>query len=267
MSLIKRLRNRRHSQQSANEAFLALPQWCMACWLASVSRSQGEDPSLARCFASELRVVNLLGIPKQLGPVNTQAAMLDFLTIAILNVSIKVKAYALKVIPGPLVAFVGGTVVSMLLKMDVKRVDLIETFELTKLAPPQHWEPFITVVHTVEIIASIESLHCAVTTDKLHRCVCSVLDKALRAQSAVNPVSRLLGGLSIMGIVVRLEVRGVVCEGAAFSAPQVLSAAKQSLMPNVNAKRGLDVVRRLRAPLNHRRGEETSHDQEHHACS
>ena len=145
-------------------------------------------------------VVNLLGIPKQLGLVNTQAAILGLLTIAILIIW---KKLPFKAIPGPLVAVVAGTVLSILMKMDVKRVDLPETFELTKLTPPEHWAPFITAVLTVAIIASIESLLCAVATDKLHSGVRSDLDKELRAQGAGNLVSGLLGGLPITGVIVR----------------------------------------------------------------
>ncbi len=148
-------------------------------------------------------VVNLLGIPKQLGLVNMQAATLGFLTIAILIVWKRLNVPALKAIPGPLVAVVAGTVVSILMKMDVKRVDMPEKFELTKLAPPEHWGPFITAVLTVAIIASIESLLCAVATDKLHSGVRSNLDKELRAQGAGNLVSGLLGGLPVTGVIVR----------------------------------------------------------------
>jgi len=148
-------------------------------------------------------VVNLLGIPKQLGILNSQAAILGLLTIAILIVWKKIKVPALKAIPGPLIAVVAGTVVSLLMKMDVKRVDLPETFELTKLAPPADWGPFITAVLTVAIIASIESLLCAVATDKLHSGVRSNLDKELRAQGAGNLVSGVLGGLPITGVIVR----------------------------------------------------------------
>ena len=172
-------------------------------------------------------VVNLLGIPKQLGLVNMQAAILGFLTIAILIVWKKLKAPALKAIPGPLVAVVVGTVVSILLKMDVKRVDLpdtfmkmdlqhvnlSETFALTKLAPPADWGPFITAVLTVAIIASIESLLCAVATDKLHSGVRSDLDKELRAQGAGNLVSGLLGGLPITGVIVRSSAN-IIAGGA-----------------------------------------------------
>jgi carbonic anhydrase len=148
-------------------------------------------------------LVNLLGIPKQLGVMSTHAAVLGFLTIAILIMWKKISVPALKAIPGPLVAVVVGTVVSLVMKMNVKRVDLPETFELTKLAPPADWGPFITAVLTVAIIASIESLLCAVATDKLHSGVRSNLDKELRAQGAGNLVSGLLGGLPITGVIVR----------------------------------------------------------------
>ncbi|MEQ1749336.1 MAG: SulP family inorganic anion transporter [Prosthecobacter sp.] len=148
-------------------------------------------------------VVNLLGLPKQLGVMSTQAAILGFLTIAILIVWKKLKAPALKAIPGPLVAVVIGTVVSIVAKFDVARVNLPEKFELTKLTPPEHWGPFVTAVLTVAIIASIESLLCAVATDKLHSGVRSNLDKELRAQGAGNLVSGLLGGLPITGVIVR----------------------------------------------------------------
>ncbi len=158
-------------------------------------------------------VANLLGIPKQLGILNTQAATLGFLTIAILIVWKKLQVPALKAIPGPLVAVVAGTVVSLLMKMDVKRVDLPETFALTKLAPPAEWGPFITAVLTVAIIASIESLLCAVATDKLHSGVRSDLDKELRAQGAGNLVSGLLGGLPITGVIVRSSAN-IIAGGA-----------------------------------------------------
>ncbi|MBE7494023.1 MAG: SulP family inorganic anion transporter [Verrucomicrobiaceae bacterium] len=148
-------------------------------------------------------LVNLIGIPKQLGILNTQAAVLGFLTIAILIIWKKLKVPALKAIPGPLVAVVAGTVVSLVVNMDVKRVDLPETFALTKLTPPAEWGSFIVAVITVALIASIESLLCAVATDKLHSGVRSNLDKELSAQGAGNLVSGLLGGLPITGVIVR----------------------------------------------------------------
>ena len=148
-------------------------------------------------------LVNLIGIPQQLGVVNASAAALGFLTIGILIVWKKLKVPALKAIPGPLVAVVVGTVVSILMKLDVKRVDLPEKFEFTKLALPTDWGAFAIAVLTVALIASIESLLCAVATDKLHSGPRSDLDKELSAQGAGNLVSGLMGGLPITGVIVR----------------------------------------------------------------
>lgn len=148
-------------------------------------------------------LVNLIGIPQQIGVVNAAAAALGFLTIGILIVWKKLKVPALKAIPGPLVAVVVGTVVSILMKLDVKRVDLPEKFEFTKLALPTDWGAFAIAVLTVALIASIESLLCAVATDKLHSGVRSDLDKELSAQGAGNLVSGLMGGLPITGVIVR----------------------------------------------------------------
>jgi carbonic anhydrase len=58
-------------------------------------------------------------------------------------------------------------------------------------------------VLTVAAVASIESLLCAVATDKLHSGPRSNLDKELSAQGAGHLISGLLGGLPITGVIVR----------------------------------------------------------------
>lgn len=148
-------------------------------------------------------LVNLVSLPKQLGMMNPHAASLGLVTFAVLVLWKRLKAPALKAVPGPLVAVVFGTVLSLVMKMDVKRVDLPASFELTKLAPPADWGGFAVAVITVALIASIESLLCAVATDRLHSGVRSNLDKELGAQGAGNLVSGLLGGLPITGVIVR----------------------------------------------------------------
>jgi carbonic anhydrase len=148
-------------------------------------------------------IANLLALPGQLGHLNLAAAILGLLTLAILVLWKKIPVAALKSIPAPLVAVVVGTVVSLAAKMEVKRVDLPETFEWTQLALPSDWSGFAVAVLTVAVIASVESLLCAVATDKLHAGVRSNLDKELAAQGAGNLVSGLLGGLPITGVIVR----------------------------------------------------------------
>jgi carbonic anhydrase len=71
----------------------------------------------------------------------------------------------------------------------------------------------VIAVITVALIASIESLLCAVATDKLHSGVRSNLDKELSAQGAGNLVSGLLGGLPITGVIVRSSAN-IIAGGA-----------------------------------------------------
>jgi len=148
-------------------------------------------------------VANLLALPEQLGAMNPHAAALGALTIAVLVGWKKLKVPALKAVPGPLVAVLLGTVVSVALHLDVKRLDLPEKFELTKLTTPGDWGAFAVAALTLAAIASIESLLCAVATDKMHSGVRSDLERELVAQGAGNLVSGLLGGLPITGVIVR----------------------------------------------------------------
>ena len=148
-------------------------------------------------------IANVLALPGQIGAMNGASAFLGFLTIAILVLWKRVPVPALKHIPAPLVAILGASAVSVLVPMTVARVDLPERFELTQLALPTDWSHFVVAVLTVAIIASIESLLCAVATDKLHSGPRANLDKELAAQGAGNLVSGALGGLPITGVIVR----------------------------------------------------------------
>ncbi len=146
-------------------------------------------------------IANLLSLPD--APFNVSATILGLVTIAVLVAWKKLPWASLRAVPAPLVAVVTGTVVSVAAKMDVPRVDLPETLAFTQLKLPGEWGGFIVAVLTLAIIASVESLLCAVATDKLHSGPRSNLDKELAAQGAGNLVSGLLGGLPITGVIVR----------------------------------------------------------------
>lgn len=148
-------------------------------------------------------VANLLALPARLADINVSAALLGSLTIVVLVVWKRIGIASLRALPGPLVAVAGATALSLGLDADVARVDLPETFALTALQAPAYWGGFALAVVTVALIASVESLLCAVATDKLHTGVRSDLDKELSAQGAGNLVSGLLGGLPITGVIVR----------------------------------------------------------------
>lgn len=148
-------------------------------------------------------VANLIALPDRVAELSPAAAVLGLVTIAVLVAWKKLPWAGLRAIPAPLVAVVTGTVISLVAKMDVKRVDLPEQLAFTQLQPPAEWGVFILAVLTLAIIASVESLLCAVATDKLHSGERSNLDKELSAQGAGNLVSGLLGGLPITGVIVR----------------------------------------------------------------
>ena len=148
-------------------------------------------------------IANLIALPGRLGAFSPAAATLGVVTIVVLVLWKKLPWAGLRAIPAPLVAVVVGTVVSLVAKMDVKRVDLPEQLAFTQLKLPTEWGVFILAVLTLAIIASVESLLCAVATDKLHSGERSNLDKELTAQGAGNLVSGLLGGLPITGVIVR----------------------------------------------------------------
>lgn len=148
-------------------------------------------------------VNNVLNLPAGLMSMNPSAAMLGGLTIVLLVIWKRVKVPALKAVPGALVAVSAATILSIILDSNVTRVDLPETFELTNLMAPTDWAGFAIAVVTVALIASVESLLCAVATDKLHTGERSNLDKELTAQGAGNIASGLLGGLPVTGVIVR----------------------------------------------------------------
>ena len=148
-------------------------------------------------------IANLLALPARLGAFSPSAAILGVVTIVVLILWKKLPWAGLRAVPAPLVAVVVGTAVSLVAEMDVARIDLPETLAFTQLKLPAEWGGFIVAVLTLAIIASIESLLCAVATDKLHSGPRSNLDKELAAQGAGNLVSGLLGGLPITGVIVR----------------------------------------------------------------
>ncbi len=148
-------------------------------------------------------VANLLALPARLADVSLPAALLGVVTIAVL-VSWKKLPWAwLRAVPAPLVAVVVGTALSLFAKMDVQRVDLPAALTLPRLKTPADWDAFGLAVLTLALVASIESLLCAVATDKLHGGPRANLDKELTAQGAGNLFSGLLGGLPVTGVIVR----------------------------------------------------------------
>ncbi|MBZ4420057.1 SulP family inorganic anion transporter [Myxococcus sp. RHSTA-1-4] len=149
---------------------------------------------------------NLRELPGQVADLHGPATLLGLLTIGLLVVWQVIPVKRLKAVPGPLVAVLGATVVATLWGADVARVNLPEnvfsSFQFPSL-PEGNWGPFAAAVISLALVASAESLLCAVATDKMHTGPRANLDRELFAQGMANTVSGLAGGLPITGVIVR----------------------------------------------------------------
>jgi carbonic anhydrase len=149
---------------------------------------------------------NLRELPGQIADLHGPATLLGLLTIGILVVWRFLPA-RVKAIPAPLVAVTIATVVSVLLRADVARVDLPNNLYASHVWPrlpdASQWGAFAIAVLTVAIIASVESLLSAVAVDKLHDGPRANLDRELMGQGITNMVSGLVGGLPVTGVIVR----------------------------------------------------------------
>jgi carbonic anhydrase len=128
-----------------------------------------------------------------------------------------------RVIPGPLVAIVAATVVSVALALNVSRIELngslIDALQLPGI-PDGKWGAFVVGVLTVALIASVESLLTAVAVDRMQTRTRSNLDRELVGQGAANMVSGAVGGLPITGVIVRSSAN--VTAGARTRASNIL---------------------------------------------
>ncbi len=118
-------------------------------------------------------------------------------------------------IPGALVAIVAATALSLVVDLQVERINLSGNFfeaiglpQLPPLSPDgQPWTHEIGAVAlgvlTVALIASVESLLSAVGIDKLHSGPRTNFNREMVGQGSANVVSGLLGGLPVTGVIVR----------------------------------------------------------------
>ncbi|MGO9511797.1 MAG: SulP family inorganic anion transporter [Mycobacterium sp.] len=136
------------------------------------------------------------------------------LVIAILLVWPKLPP-KIRFVPGALVAIVTATALSMVVHLDVDRINLSGNFfqaiglpDLPQAAPGgEPWNSEIAEVAlgviTIALIASVESLLSAVGIDKMHNGQRTNFNREMIGQGSANVVSGLLGGLPVTGVIVR----------------------------------------------------------------
>lgn len=148
---------------------------------------------------------NLIGLPGQIIGAHRPGVLLGALVIAIL-VCWRWVPGRLRFVPGPLVAIVAVTVISVVFPFHVRRIDLegspLDALQLPDL-PHGNWGAVAIGVITVALIASVESLLSAVSVDRMHNGPRTDFDRELIGQGTANFVSGLIGGLPVTGVIVR----------------------------------------------------------------
>lgn len=165
---------------------------------------------------------NVTELPAQIATAHGPGLLLGLLVIAIL-VAWRWMPARIRKVPGPLVAIVGVTALSVVAAFDVPRIQLdgslLDAFALPGL-PDGNWGAFLTGVLTVALIASVESLLSAVSVDRMHSGPRTDFDRELIGQGAANIASGAVGGLPVTGVIVRSSTN--VAAGAKTRASAIL---------------------------------------------
>lgn len=151
-------------------------------------------------------IQNILTLPQSILNVNASAFAPGILALAILIVWKRWSPKSMKAIPGSLIAVVAGTLVSFLIPGEIPRVKLGADFLTLPHLPALSglaWQSLVGGALGLTLVASAESLLCAMATDQLHSGPRANLNRELFAQGLGNSLSALLGGLPITGVIVR----------------------------------------------------------------
>lgn len=150
---------------------------------------------------------NVMALPRQLAELHGGATFLGILTVVLVMLWAHVPVKSLRLVPPPLVAVVAATLVSLTLDVEAPRVTLpsnpLSSFSLPRLPAFSKLGEALVAAVTMALVASTESLLCALATDKLHEGPRADLDRELVAQGLGNLVAGLVGGLPITGVIVR----------------------------------------------------------------
>jgi carbonic anhydrase len=176
-------------------------------------------------FGGDMQVVpldNLVELPGQVLDASGPATLVGLLTVGLLVVWPRLPAAA-RVVPGPLAAVVGVTILSVVTGMTLDRVAVPDNalrLDLVPALPDGEWAAFTLTVVMIAAMASVESLLSSVAADRLHNGPRANLNRELVGQGAANIVSGGLGGLPVTGVIIRSSTN--IAAGARTRASAVL---------------------------------------------
>jgi carbonic anhydrase len=151
-------------------------------------------------------LANLSAVPDSLLHLSPSALAVGGSTLLVILVWNRFLVRRVPFIPGSLVAIVVGTLVSLVVPGEVAHVS-IGSGILSEFQPPTlggaRLEELVLAALALFVVASAESLLCAVATDQLHFGPRANLNRELVAQGIGNVISGLLGGLPVTGVIVR----------------------------------------------------------------
>ncbi|GAA3757890.1 carbonic anhydrase [Spinactinospora alkalitolerans] len=155
-------------------------------------------------------VANVAELPQQIAHNHTPAVAVGVVTVAIMFAWPRIPALGRlrpRRIPAALVAVGTATAVATVGDWPVERVSLPDSLAQAWTGPalPEAGQVhgIVVAVATVALVASVESLLCAIAVDRMHDGPRVRLNRELTGQGAANIASGALGGLPIAGVIVR----------------------------------------------------------------
>ncbi len=151
-------------------------------------------------------IANITGLGDSLVHVNTSALIVGATTLFVLLAWNRFFAKKVPFLPGSLIAIGVGTAVSLFVPGEIPHVEISSGIFGNLHAPSlggARLSELVLAALAIFVVASAESLLCAVATDQLHSGARANLNRELFAQGLGNGLSGLLGGLPITGVIVR----------------------------------------------------------------
>ncbi|WP_374058409.1 bifunctional SulP family inorganic anion transporter/carbonic anhydrase, partial [Marinitenerispora sediminis] len=155
-------------------------------------------------------LADLARLPDQVAAAHAPSVLVGATTIAVMLAWSRLPALGRlrpRLLPAALVAVVAATAVAAGTGWPVERValpdSLAEAWSGPALPAPADLHGVALGVVTVALVASVESLLCAIAVDRLHDGRRVRLNRELVGQGAANVASGALGGLPVAGVIVR----------------------------------------------------------------